>query len=100
MICLRAGKRDEVIGKLEGFGFVATVDAQLSLRIGFPPHERNGLPETSFGAGAFQSHRLELFGDVKRGDLPALRAGTAALESIVGQKLDMRAQGIFTYVTG
>src|SRR5258707_13331335 len=97
MIGLRAGESDEVVGELESFSSVATVNAQLSLRIGFHADQRNGLPEASFGAGASQSQCFELFRDVQRSDLAALGARAAPFQSIIGKKFDMRSQGAFTY---
>src|SRR5260221_8322551 len=97
MIGLRAGESDEVVGELESFSSVATVNAQLSLRIGFHADQRNGLPEASFGAGASQSHCFELFRDVQRSDLAALRARATPFQSIIGKKFNMRSQGAFTY---
>src|SRR5258706_13495348 len=98
MISLRAGKGDEVVRELKRLGIVGAVDAQLSLWIGLHTHQRNRLPETSFGAGAFQSHRLELLRDVQGSHLSAFRTSAAAFQTIVGKKLDMRAQGVFADV--
>src|SRR5258706_7497681 len=95
MISLRAGKRDEVVGELKRLGIVGAVDAQLSLWIGLHAHQRNRLPETSFGARAFQSHRLKLLGDVQRSELPAFRTRASPLETVIGKKLDVRAQSVF-----
>src|SRR5438309_8978645 len=100
MLRLCASEGDELVRELECFAFLRAVDSQLCFRVRLDADERNRLPETSLRPCAFQSYRFKLLRDVERRHFTALRAGAAAFKSIVGKKLDVRAQSIFTDRTG
>ena len=92
---LRSCECHKIIGELKRFTLLAVCDVQLSFRIGFDANERYRLPKTSLGRGAFETHRFELFRDIKRREFAAARASAATFQSIVRKKFDMSPQRVF-----